>query len=141
MSDDSVYVTADKTKIDLEFVHSYLCKESYWAKGRSMELVRLSIENSLCFSMFEKHTSKQIGFSRIATDYVVFAWIMDVFIDKKFRNKGYSKLLINHILGYPALKNVNGFGLRTEDAHGLYRKFGFSEIPNPSSWMFKRNMP
>ncbi len=139
MMDDSVYITTDKSKINLKYVHEYLSTESYWAKGRSLDSVILSIENSMCFSMFLKERETQIGFARVATDYVVFAWIMDVFIEEKFRGKGYSKLLMNHILEHPELKQVNGFGLRTDDAQGLYNQFGFSGIPEPESWMFKKN--
>lgn len=131
-------ITTDKTRINLEFVHNYLSNQSYWAKGRSLEDVQLSIDNSLCFSLLDKKRNVQIGFARVATDYVVFAWLMDVFIDEQFKGKGYGKMLVDSILNYPKLNNVNGFGLRTSDAHGLYGKFGFSEIPEPKTWMYKK---
>ncbi len=137
--EQALEITTDKNRINLEFVHAYLSTTSYWAKGRSLEDVRLSIANSLCFSLFCKASNSQIGFARVATDYVVFAWIMDVFIADEFKGKGYGKMLVNQILNHPDLQNVNGFGLRTNDAHGLYRQFGFTEIPDPKTWMFKKN--
>ena len=135
MKTDEYYISTDRSRIDLKFVHDYLSGKSYWARGRSMELVKKSIDNSLCFGLF--HGDRQIGFGRVATDYVVFAWLMDLFIDPEYRGKGLGKLLIEQILEYPDLQTVNGIGLRTEDAHDLYSKYGFGGIPKPNTWMFK----
>ena len=134
--DQSYTVTTDLNKMDMEFIHNYLSKESYWAKGRSMELVRKSMANSLCFGLF--HKDRQIGFGRVATDYVVFAWLMDLFISPADRGRGLGQMLLQSIMEHPDLQGVNGMGLRTQDAHILYRKFGFGEIPNPETWMFKK---
>ncbi|BFP43050.1 GNAT family N-acetyltransferase [Flavobacteriaceae bacterium GF1] len=139
--EQALEISTDKDRINLEFVHRYLSYTSYWAKGRSLEDVKQSIANSLCFSLFCKASNSQIGFARVATDYVVFAWIMDVFVTDEFKGKGYGKMLVNQILNHPDLQNVNGFGLRTSDAHGLYRQFGFTKIPDPETWMFKKNKP
>lgn len=129
-------LTTEFGKMNLDFIHSYLSEKSYWAKGRSMELVRKSMANSICFGLFEE--DKQIGFARVATDYVVFAWLMDLFIDPEYRNHGLGQMLLQYILEYPDLQTVNSMGLRTQDAHDLYRKFGFGEIPDPDTWMFKK---
>ena len=134
-----IQITTDKSKIDLDFVHQYLSEEAYWSKGRSREAVERSIANSLCFSMFDIATKDQMAFARVATDYVVFAWVMDLFVSKTFRGNGYAKQLIRYILEYPELSRVNGFGLRTNDAQGLYEQFGFAQVPNPETWMFKKN--
>ena len=123
-------------KFDLDFIHNYISNESYWAKGRSRERVLKSMENSLCFGIYDGH--KQIGFGRVATDYVVFAWLMDVFIDPDYRGQGLGELLIKAIVEHPELQSVNGMGLRTNDAHALYSKFGFEEILTPDTWMFKK---
>ena len=123
--------------MDVTYIHNYLSHESYWAKGRSRAQVERSIASSLCFGLFDG--DKQLGFARISTDYVVFAWLMDFFIDPEFRGHGLGKLLLESILDHPDLQEVNGIGLRTEDAHGLYKKYGFGEIPKPETWMFKDN--
>jgi hypothetical protein len=62
-----------------------LNNDSYWARGRSEETIRKSIDNSLCFGVYKDF--KQIGFARGVTDYFVFAWILDVFIFKDYRKK------------------------------------------------------
>ena len=117
-------------------MHNYLCNESYWAKGRSKGLVQRSIDNSLCFAVFQG--DQQVGFGRVATDYVVFAWLMDLFIDPEYRGLGLGHLLIREIVEHPDLSQVNGIGLRTEDAHRLYQKFGFEKIGRPETWMLRK---
>ena len=140
MSATAAYISTDSSALDIGFVHNYLSKTAYWSKGRSLNDVKTSIENSLCFGVYHPHSRQQIGFARVATDFVVFAWIMDLFIDPEYRGQGYAKALVDAILNHKQLKQVNGFGLRTEDAHGLYRQFGFGSIPKPATWMFKGNM-
>lgn len=133
-----INISRNKTILDIDFIHDYLSMESYWAKGRSREDVVKSIENSICFGVFNEEQN-QIGFARVITDCVVFAWIMDVFITDNYRGRGISKTLISHIVNIPELKNVNGIGLRTNDAHGLYEKFEFKRIDNSETWMLKNN--
>lgn len=137
--ENEFYISMDKTKMNVVFIHDYLCNHSYWAKDRSIEMVMKSMENSLCFGAFTTQ-GKQIAFARLVTDYVVFAWLMDVFVDDTFRGKGIGKKLIEYILSLPELQNVNGIGLRTSDAHGLYQKFGFKEIEDTNTWMLRKKI-
>ena len=135
---NDIVILSDKTKLDIDFIHNYLSNESYWAKGRSKIDVVKSIENSICFGVFNKRL-EQIGFARLVTDQLVFAWLMDIFITQGYRGLGISKILLNHILNIPELSMVNGIGLRTKDAHDLYRKFGFQNIDDSETWMLKKN--
>ena len=116
-------------------IHQYLSK-AYWAKGRSLDAVRNSMENSLCFGLFER--DKQIGFARVVTDGEVFAWLMDVFVLDEYQGQGLGKMLMEHILNSPDLDGTKGMGMRTRDAHCFYEKLGFGDIPDPESWMFKK---
>ncbi|WP_223826548.1 GNAT family N-acetyltransferase [Flagellimonas sp. S3867] len=122
--------------MDIPLIHQYLSQQSYWAKGRSVELVEKSIDNSLCFGVFDENEN-QIAFARIATDFVVFAWLMDVFVKESHKGIGVGKLLMDAIVYHPDLTPVKGIGLRTNDAHNFYRKYGFDSIPDPETWMFK----
>lgn len=107
--------------------------ETYWAKGRTLDEVKTSIDNCLCFGVYLE--SEQIGFARIATDYVVFAYLMDVFILPKHQGKGYSKQLVKAICEEPKLQNCTVWMLKTADAHGLYKQFAFTELKNPEKLM------
>jgi len=129
------HISTDKSKLDIELIHSFLVNQSYWAKNRSLETVNKSIENSLCFGLYLE--DKQIGFGRVATDFAVFAWILDVFIVKDYRGKGLSKKLMESILKYDGLQNIQRWGLATKDAHGLYEQFGFHKCLTPEIFMEK----
>ncbi len=117
-------ITTDKSKLDVNAVHDFLANRSYWAKGRSYETVHRSIENSLCFGMYDK-SGKLIGFARVVTDQSVFAYIMDLFILESFRGMGLSLKLMEHIMQHPDLQGIHRIMLATKDAHSLYQKFGF----------------
>ena len=131
------FISTDKSKINTDAVHDFLSNRSYWAKGRSKERVEKSIENSICYGLYDNENN-MLGFARVLTDHVVFAYIMDLFIFEEYRGKGLGTKLVEHIVGQPDLQ-VRLWFLGTADAHGLYKKFGFSALDNPDRFMFKRN--
>ena len=123
-----IKISTDKSKLQIDVIHQFL-STSYWAKGRSIEDVKKTIENCLCFGVY--FDEKQIGFARIATDYTVFAYLMDVFILPEYRGNGYSKKLMEFILESPQLQSCKVWMLKTADAHDLYKQFGYSELKHP----------
>ncbi len=123
-------LSADRQKLDLNYIYNLLCTPSRYSTGLPPERYPMVIKNSICFAVL--HQGKQIGFSRVITDYTEFASLWDVFIDEPYRRKGIGKALMKYILDYPYLKGIFRWFLMTEDAHGLYQKFGFkSEVYNP----------
>ncbi|HDL01382.1 MAG TPA: N-acetyltransferase, partial [candidate division Zixibacteria bacterium] len=120
------FISTDKSKLDIEAIHDYLCNKSYWAKGRSFENVRKSIDNSICFGLYDSE-NKILGFARVVTDKVVFAYLMDFFIFDEYQGDGLGKKLAKYIIEYPELQ-VRLWFLATDSAHGLYEKFGFSAL-------------
>ena len=128
-------ISTDIREMDITLIHDYLSKQSYWAKGRGKEEVMKSMDNAICFAVFEG--KEQIGFARLVTDYVVFAWLMDVFVIDEYKSKGVGRFLMDYIMNFPELQEVNGIALRTNDAHGFYRKYGFHKISEPETWMQK----
>ncbi len=128
-----IEISTDKDKLDINIIYNYLSKESYWAQNRSIDIIKKSIENSLCFGVYLDNN--QIGFARIVTDYAIFAWVMDVFILPEYQGKGYGKQLINTIMNHEQLQNLKRWGLNTNDAHGLYNQYGFKPLSNPDIMM------
>jgi GNAT superfamily N-acetyltransferase len=127
-------LSVDRQKINLDYAYNLLCTPSRYSTGLPAERFPLVIKNSICFSVL--HQGKQVGFSRVITDYTEFASLWDVFIDEPHRGKGVGKALMKYILDYPYLKGIFRWFLMTEDAHGLYQKFGFkSEVYNPYTMM------
>ena len=127
------HVSTDKSKIDVEKVIRFLLDESYWAKNRTVDQIKRSLDHSLCFAVYEG--DEMIAFARVITDYAIFAYLADVFVDKEFRGKGHAKLLMNAIMKHPDLQSINRWMLGTMDAHELYRPYGFQEVTNPKRWM------
>jgi len=135
---DMVYsISSDKSKLNVEAIHDYLCNKSYWAKGRSIEAVQKSIDNSICFGLYDLK-GNILGFARVVTDKVVYAYLMDLFIIDEFQGKGLGSDLVKHILDQKDLQ-VKLWFLATNSAHGLYKKFGFSTVTDPELLMFKRD--
>jgi GNAT superfamily N-acetyltransferase len=129
-----ITVSTDKSKLDIPFIQNFL-KDVYWAAGRTIEEVQTTIDSSFCFGIYLD--DNQIGFCRVITDYVVFAYVMDVFIDQNHRGKGYSSILINAMMTEPKLQQVKIWRLATSDAHFLYEKFGFNSLAHPEKMMEK----
>ncbi|HEY2580283.1 MAG TPA: GNAT family N-acetyltransferase [Mucilaginibacter sp.] len=126
-------ISTDQGLLDMEMIYKYLAQDSYWAKGISSERVKISIENSLCFGVYQHN--QQIGMARVITDKATFAYLCDVFILPAFRGLGLSKWLMQSILAYPELQGLRRWSLATSDAHGLYNQFGFTPISRPENWM------
>lgn len=130
-----ISVSTDKNKLEVSFIQHFL-KDIYWAAGRTVEEVQTTIDNSFCFGIYlDEH---QIGFARVITDYVVFAYVMDVFITENHRGKGYSSVLIDAMMKEPKLQQVKIWRLATADAHFLYKKFGFTSLAYPERMMEKK---
>jgi GNAT superfamily N-acetyltransferase len=133
---DNFVVSTDPARLDVDAIHAYLSR-SYWAEGRSKEVVARSLEHSLNFGLYDGE--KQIGLARVVTDYTLFAYLCDVYVLEEYRGQGLSKWLLGCMLAYPGLDSLRLWTLRTRDAHGLYRQFGFTELAVPGSYMEKFN--
>ena len=132
-------ISTDKDRLDVDTIHDYLSSESYWAEGRSIDVVRKSIEHSLCFGVYK--AGKQAGFGRVVTDYATFAWLCDVFILDAYRGLGLGKWLIECVTRFETMPNMKIWILATKDAHELYRRYGaFETLENPERWMIRWNV-
>ncbi|MFS0778025.1 GNAT family N-acetyltransferase [Neobacillus sp. 3P2-tot-E-2] len=136
-------ISTDKQYLDTDLIHHFLSVDSYWAKGITIEKVKKSIEkSSICFGMYEgdpaKGEAKQIGFVRAVTDFVRFAWIMDVFVLPEYRGVGLSKWMMETLVEQSELKDVRKMMLCTYDAHGLYEQYGFQTLDDPEIFMQRK---
>ena len=131
----AIHISKDKELIDISYIHQFLTN-AYWSKGRTMAEVIRSMDNCICYGVYLNN--RQIGFARILTDYIVFAYMMDVFIDPEFRGKGYSKLLLDAIHKDTYLLEVQSWYLKTGDAHSLYRLYDYEELNDVGVWMERK---
>ncbi len=125
-------ISTDRKRLDLDIVHAFLTK-CYWAKGIPREIVARSIENSLCFGVYEE--DRQIGFGRVISDFATYAYIGDVFVLESHRGRGIAKWLMECIMWHPSLQSLRRWSLVTQDAHGLYAHYGFTPLESPERHM------
>lgn len=126
-------ISTDPALLDVPLIHDYLAHQSYWAAGRPLDVVRRSIENSICFGLYEHR--RQAGLARVVTDRATFAWLCDVFVLPPYHGHGLSKWLLECVVNDPDLKGVRRFLLATRDAHDLYRRYGFTALADATRFM------
>lgn len=131
---DDLLISTDRSRFHIDSIHEFLT-HSYWAQGRSKEAVLRTIENSLCFGLYQD--KNQIGFARVATDFTVFGYLMDVYVQETYRRKGLGSWLVETVLSHPDLQTVKWI-LATTDAHHLYNKFGFVPLEEPRRLMERK---
>ena len=129
---DGFIISTDPARIDLDLVHGFLAA-SYWAEGIPREVMRRSIEHSLCFGLY--HDGHQIGFARVITDRATFAYLGDVFVLEAFRGRGLARWLLEVIQAHPELQGFRRWVLLTRDAHALYRDAGWTSLAAPDRYM------
>ena len=133
---DGFAISTDPARLDYDVICAFL-KTSYWANDRSEERIRRSIGQSLVFGLY--HGDSQVGFARVLTDYVVMAFLADVFVIDSHSGQGLGVWLVETVTTLPELQAVRRWLLGTADAHELYRKFGFQE-PKPGRLMEKLDL-
>ncbi|MDQ0325853.1 GNAT superfamily N-acetyltransferase [Rhodopseudomonas julia] len=127
-------ISSDPQKIDLEYVLTFLTTEAYWSRGMDPALIIEALKNSLVLGLFDA-SDKQVGFARIITDYALFAYLRDVFVDDAHRGRGLGLWITETALAHPRLQTVPSWMLATEDAHGVYEKAGFHALKHPEWYM------
>ena len=134
---DNFTISSDKSLVDVSVIHDFLTNRSYWAKGRTLEAVQKTINHSHCFVVLDGGR-RTVGFARVVTDYTIFAHIMDVFILETHRSTGLGKRLVDYIINCPDLSEIKLWRLDTNDAHGLYEKYGFHRPTFPEKILERR---
>jgi GNAT superfamily N-acetyltransferase len=126
-------ISTDPGLLDVPLIHDFLANRSYWATGRPLAVVRRSLEQSLCFGLYEQ--GRQVGFARVVTDRATFAWLCDVFVLEAYRGRGLSKWLLGCVMSHPALRGLRRVLLGTRDAHSLYERYGFTPLADPTRFL------
>ena len=131
---DGLTVSTERARLDRDAIHEFL-RGSYWAKGIPREIVDRSIDNSLCFGLYDGN--RLVGFARVITDSATFAYLSDVFVLESHRGRGLGTWFMETVLSHPDLQNLRRWMLATADAHGLYRRVGFTALSKPERIMEK----
>jgi GNAT superfamily N-acetyltransferase len=122
---DGYTVTTDPGRVDLDAVWAFL-RTSYWSPGIEPEKVAAAAANSIPFSLLDP-AGAQVGFARVVTDRVRFAWLGDVYVLEEHRGQGLGVWLVETVLAHQDLAPLR-MVLATADAHELYARFGFGAV-------------
>jgi len=125
-------VTCDKSRLDRGVILDFLAS-SYWAAGVPAAVIDRAIDGSLCFGLLDG--DRQVGFARAISDRATLAYLADVFVLEDYRGKGLGRWLVECVLSHPELQGLRRWMLGTRDAHGLYRKLGFTPLKKPEIFM------
>ena len=114
----------DPARVDVAEVHRFISQESYWAPGRPFaaqeELIRAA---SRVVGLYDG--GRQIGFCRATTAVgIPFVYLADVYVLETYRGRGLGIELVREMIEAGPLADRRWL-LHTEDAHGLYQRFGF----------------
>ena len=126
------YISTEKP-INLDQLMSLL-KQTYWAADRSEADVLTTLQNSVCFGAYDD-TDTLVGFARVVTDFVSHWYLCDVIVDEAHRGQGIGKMLMAAIVADERFAKAPAL-LKTKDAHGLYRQYGFLDA-DPGRVMYR----
>jgi ribosomal protein S18 acetylase RimI-like enzyme len=122
---DRLELDDDPSRIDVDAVHDYLANDAYWAKGRPREVVeRLVREAQRVVGLYD--AGRQVGFARAFTDGVSLVYLADVYVLPEYRGRGLGVELVREMVENGPYAGIRWI-LHTRDAHGLYRKVGFTD--------------
>ncbi len=118
-------VDADPARVDLDAVWWFLRREAYWSRWRSRENVRHQVEGAWRVVGCYDDDGRMVGFARAFSDGVAIAYLADVYVLVEHRGRGLGAALVREMIDNEPGREFRWM-LHTADAHGLYRKFGFS---------------
>ena len=130
------WASDERDLVNVEWVHAWLSRESYWAQGRPFDLVAKSIQHSLVVGLYSAEGA-QVGFARFVTDYATFGWLCDVFVDSKHSGSGLGTFLVETTITHPAVATARQV-LAAVPGRTIYARQGFTPLDRPERWMERR---
>ena len=119
-----------------------LYQHEWWSQGRSLDDVRLVVENSSLLLGLVDESGRLVAFCRVLTDFVFRAPIYDVIVAPPHRGQGLGRRLLDAITTHPRLQNVSVLWLCCEpDMVPFYEKWGFTIYNEGPVWMIKPQRP
>lgn len=98
-----------------------LLRATEWAKDRSKEMIGRCVDNSISYGVYDEK-NYMVGYARMISDLATTFYLMDVVIDEAYRGRGLGRLLLDAMM--KDVGHLHGV-LHTENAQGLYEKYGF----------------
>lgn len=104
-----------------------LSKQMWWSKDRTREEFATMMKHCIPFVLVDNETKQLVGFARVLTDEVRYAYIYDVMVEKSMQHKGLGKQILNEIKSHQSLSQIKFFELTcSPDMTEYYAKLGFN---------------
>lgn len=117
-----------------------LYKNEAWTRDRTLEDVKVMLESCRFIALVNKNSNEIIAFARFLSDSVYRAMIYDVIVSVKYRGLGFGRIIIEELINSSLLRNIERVELCClEHNVGLYEKFSFKRVFEPTCFMRKGN--
>jgi ribosomal protein S18 acetylase RimI-like enzyme len=116
-------VTTDRASIELDAALALL-RTTFWGTTMSREELARAMENSVSFGLLDG--GRLIGFGRVVSDLVTYAYWTDVVIAEELRGRGYGEWMARCMLEHPELQGLRRVSLLTREAERFYHRLGFA---------------
>ena len=136
---DGWVITTDRDHIEAAVVCDYLAAGDQ-SPAIPLETVRRMIAGSVNFGVFpgEPGAVGMVGYARVVTDFVTFAYIGDVFLLDGNRGEARGSWLMDCIEGHPDLQNLRRWILMCGPRPlNWYKRRGFIEPERPGFALHK----
>jgi GNAT superfamily N-acetyltransferase len=134
----TVHISSNEANLCMDDIRNMLSRV-FWSPNITKNEILMGIRNSALVVGAYTEDGRQVGFLRVVSDKVRFAYILDVVVNEDFRRQGIGQAMVKFTLSHLELKDVYQWLLATKDAHGVYEKCGFEPLKNPEKWMSIRN--
>ena len=116
----------DPDRVDLDVVWAFLSNDAYWMRWRTRADVERQVASAWRVIGCYHREDGMVGFARAISDGVAVAYLADVFVLPAHRGHGLGQRIVGAMIDDGPGADFRWM-LHTEDAHDLYRKFGFTE--------------
>jgi GNAT superfamily N-acetyltransferase len=121
----------DPGRLDRDVIWGFLSTEAYWHRWRTREQVEAQVDGAWrVVGAYDAATGELAGFARALSDGICEAYLADVFVVPGHRGHGLGKAIVQRMVEGGPGAHLRWW-LATNDAHGLYEKFGFA-APGPT---------
>ena len=115
----------DPARVDRDAVWRFLSTEAYWGRDRSRADLEAQLDGAWRVVAAYDGDGATVGFARAVSDGVAFAYLADVYVESAARGAGLGTALVRAMIEDGPGRTFR-WTLFTNDAHGLYARFGFA---------------
>jgi GNAT superfamily N-acetyltransferase len=124
---DVYEIDDDPARVDRDAVVALLEAHAYWGRWRTPADVNAQFDSAWrVVGAYHRPTGRLVGFARAMSDGLALAYLADVFVQPDHRGVGLGVALVESMIEDGPGADFRWM-LHTDDAHELYRKFGFAE--------------